>query len=466
MESALRYIESVEQEDAMKLKLRALTLIALGLVFTCGTALGQNLLPKKIWTLTIRVNVPNAQVYVDNVLIAGITTKVAGGDHGIKVHADGYADFNGTVKVTANTTYPVRLDPLGYPLTLRVPAPNARIFVDGRDVTGSVPSVGPGAHTIQVTAPGYMDYVTTINVSGPVSMEIPLQQGWILTINVNVPNAAISVDNVPIAGNATAVQGGTHTLSVHADGYADFVGSVNVNGAMTYSVRLNPLGVALSIRVSTPGASVFVDGNDVTGTVPQVAKGQHAIRVAAPGFLDYNASVNVTGPMAIDVVLQPAGFALTVNANVMNATVAVNNVVKGATPYQETLPPGTYSVRVSAEGFADYAVTVALNKPMTVNALLKSQASYVSFIIPAGARDPEVRGNDPQAAVRIYIDGALVNRNREMEQIPVKPGRHAVRAAIGAFSVQMPDLNVEPGMSYTIELSLTLQVVRSTPVAQ
>jgi hypothetical protein len=450
----------------MKRRLRVLALITLGLVFTCGTALGQNLLPKKIWTLTIKVNVPNADIYVDNVQIQGIATKVAGGAHSIRVHANGYEDFNGTVKVTENMSYSVRLDPLGYPITLRVPVQGARVFVDGAETTGRVPTVAAGSHTVKVTAPGYMDYVTTITVSGPLAMEIPLQQSWTLTISVNVANAAISVDNVPLSGNTAFVQGGTHTLAVHADGYADFVGSVNVNGSMTYAVRLNPLGVALTVRVGTPGASIFVDGNNVTNTVPQVSLGQHAIRVTAPGYLDYNANVNVTGPMAMDVVLQPAGFALTVNANVVNATVTVNNVVKGATPYQESLPPGNYSVRVTAEGFSDYIATVALNKPMTVNAILKSQASYVSFVVPVNLRDPDGKGGDPQAAVRIYIDNALVNRNREMEQIPVRPGRHSLRVATGPFSAQMPDFTVEAGMSYTIELSLILQVVRSAPVNQ
>jgi hypothetical protein len=450
----------------MKLRLRMLALMTLGLVFTCGTALGQNLLPKKIWTLTIKVNVPNADIYVDNVEIQGNATKVTGGTHDVRVHAKGYADFNGTVKVTENTSFSVRLEPLGYPLTLRVPAANARIYVDGAETTGKIPTVSPGSHTIQVTAPGYMDYMTTITVSGPFSMEIPLQQAWTLTISVNVPNAAISVDNVLLSGNTALVQAGTHTLAVHVDGYTDFVGSVNVNGSMTYAVRLSPLGVALTLRVNTPNASVFVDGINVTNTVPQVSKGQHTIRATAPGFLDYNATVNVTGPMTIDVVLQPAGFALTVNANVVNATVAVNNVVKGATPYVETLPPGTYSVRVSAEGFTDYIATVALNKPTTVNAVLKSQASFVSFVVPANLRDPDGKGGDPQAAVRIYIDNTLVNRNREMEQIPVRPGRHTLRVATGPFSAQMPDFTVESGMSYTIELSLMLQVTRSTPTNQ
>jgi hypothetical protein len=518
----------------MKRGMRTLALVFLGLVFTFGTATAQNLLPKKVWNLTIAVNVAGAQIWVDNALIAGNVAKVAAGDHAVKVRAPGYAEFNGSVKVLEHMTFTVRLQPLqpqGFPLTIRVPAPNARVWVDGAETTGAIPTVAPGNHTIKVSAPGYLDYLTTITVNAAMALDIPIQPGWTLTVSVNVPNAAITVDNAPIAGNAAAVSAGTHTLAVHADGYVDFVGSVNVNGNMTYAVRLVPAGVPLTIRVGVPNASVFVDGVEVTGTVPQVSKGphairvtapgyqeynatvtvnaamaldvalqpagfaltirvnvpgasvfvdganvtgiaplvsrgQHAIRVTAPGYQEYNASVAVSAAMALDVVLQPAGFALTVNANVAGATVTVNNVVKGSAPYTESLPPGTYAVRVSADGYSDYLATVSLNKPTTVSAVLRTTASFLTFVIPATSRDAELRGNEPGAAVRIYIDNQLVNRNRELEQIPVRPGRHLLRVASGPLSIQMPDFQVDPGVSYTIELSLTLQVTRTMVIGQ
>lgn len=445
--------------------LRSLAVLALGLVFVGGHLFGQGLLPKKIWDLTITVNVPNASLYVDNVLIQGNTTKVAGGAHNLKVHADGYADFNGPVTVNGNMTYAVRLNPLAFPLTIRVAAQNARIFVDGRDVTGMLPSVPPGSHTLQVTAPGYQDYNATVNVNGPLSLQIAMQPAWSLMINVNVPNAAIAIDNVPLSGNVAQVAGGAHTLTVHADGYADYTGSLNVNGNMTFAVRLNPLGVALTIRVAAQNATVSIDGNNVSGTAPLVAMGSHTIRVTAPGYQDYNATVNVTAPMSLDVALQPAGFPLTVTTNVSNATISVNNVAKGNAPYAEILPPGTYTVRASADGYSDYVASVALNQATTVNVQLKPQMSFITFVIPPIFKANDLRPNDPQGLVKIYVDNALVNPNRELERIAVLPGRHRIRIASGAFSVQLGDMAIDPGMIYTIELSLNLQV-QSTQASQ
>ena len=60
--------------------------------------------------------------------------------------------------------------------------------------------------------------------------------------------------------------------------------------------------------------------------------------------------------------------------------------------------------------------------------------------------------------------GRMVNQKREMDHIVVAPGRHAIRVASGAFSVQLGDFDFQPGMSYVIELSMDLNVrgVRAT----
>ncbi len=283
---------------------------------------------------------------------------------------------------------------------------------------------------------------------------------WNLTIAVNVPNAVIYVDNVLVPGNIAKVAGGAHNVKVHADGYADFNGPVTVSGHMTYSVRLVPLGFPLTIRVTTPNASIFLDGNDITGTVPYVAPGSHALRVTAPGFMDYNSSISVMAAQAIDVALQPAGFLLSINANVPNAAVTINNLAKGGVPYSEYLPPGAYSVRVSANGYNDYVANVMLDRAVPLNVQLQPAVlpSTLTFVLPPAFRDPESRGGDPQSQVRIYIDNKLVNTGRDLDRIPIAPGRHVVRVSSGSFSTQLGELVVQPGMSYMIELAFELRV--------
>jgi hypothetical protein len=449
---------AADEEGGMKSVMRVPVFLFVMLAILAGPAFGQGFSAKKIWALTVTVNAPNAVVFVDNELAPGGTTKVTGGAHNVKVHADGYFDFNGPVVVRGNMTFPVQLTPQGFPLTIRVSVPRAHIFVDGAEVTGTVPLVTAGAHSIQVQAQGFVVYNATVNVMAPMSLDVALQRALGLLVTVNVPNATIIIDNVPIEGTMGYVSRGPHTLSVHADGYQDWNGTVNVLNSMSFTVRLIPAGFPLTIRVNAPGASVFVDNANTTGTVPVVARGTHSIRVSAPGFQDYNSVVNVRAPLTLDVVLKSAGLLLTVNANVPGATVIVNNVPKGPVPYSEYLPPGTYSVRVTAAGYTDYAANIPLNQAVNLAVQLSAANSVLTFVIPPIFRDPDVKPGEARGQVRIFVDNTLVNPNREMERIPVAPGRHSVRIASGAFSMQLGDLVVQPGQSYVVELSMQMNV--------
>jgi len=440
----------------MKSATKVFAFLVMFLVLAAGLAFGQ-FTPKKLWDLTVTVNVDNAVVYVDNAPAPGGTTKVAGGPHNVKVHADGYFDFNGPVVVTGNTTFPVTLAPMGFPLTVNVSAPNAQVFVDGADVTGTVPTVTPGDHQVQVTAPGYAMYSATITVQAPATVNVVLQPALSVRFNVNVPNASITVDNVPIQGNMAYVSRGPHTVNIHADGYQDFNGMVNVQNNMLFPVRLAPAGMTLTIRVNVPNAQVFVDNAEVTGTVPAVARGAHTVRVTAQGFRDYSSVVNVMAPMTLDVVMQPAGTLLSIKANVPNAQVTVNGTPKGPVPYSEYVGRGTYSVRVTADGYADYTASInVLSQPVNLVVNLQPAVSTITFVLPPDYRDPDAGA--PRGQVRIFVDNKLVNANRGLENISIPPGQHSIRVSSGVFSARVDDFTVQPGQSYVIELYMGLDV--------
>jgi len=290
---------------------------------------------------------------------------------------------------------------------------------------------------------------------------------WDLTVAVNAPNASIYIDNVLINGNTTKVAGGPHNVRVQADGYFDFVGPVVVTGNQTFNVQLQPQGFALMIRVNIPSATVVVDGTDVTGTVPNVAPGPHSIQVTADGFRPYQATVNVSGPMTMDVQLKRMpGFLLTVLANVPNATVLLNNQPRGTTPYTENLPPGPYALRVSAPGYTDFVANITITRAMTMNVQLQRQLAPPSFsiIIPPAFMNPEQRQGDPRSQIRIFVDDQQINQRSEMDHFQVSPGRHSIRVASGAFSIQVGDIDMQPGASYVFELSMDLKVrVLKTP---
>ncbi len=124
---------------------------------------------------------------------------------------------------------------------------------------------------------------------------------------------------------------------------------------------------------------------------------------------------------------------LSVNANVTGAQVMVNNVAKGAAPYAESLPIGTYTVRVFADGYLDYQANVSLTQPVALNIQLQPKPmapATLAVVIPRPFVDPDLRPGDPQTTIQIWVDDKLVNPKRELAGIQIPPGKHRVRIGI------------------------------------
>jgi hypothetical protein len=286
---------------------------------------------------------------------------------------------------------------------------------------------------------------------------LAIKKTYTLTINVNVQGAQIYVDSKIINGNSVPVIEGRHSVRVHADGYFDFAQNVDVGSNLVIPVSMRGVTFPLSIRVNVPGASTYVDGADATGQQIVVTGGQHTILVRAAGYKDYNLVINVSAPTTLPVTLEAAGFALSVTANVPGASVTVNNTAVGSVPYTQSLPAGTYTVRVSADGYTDYLASVSLDRPMNVVADLKARISTLTVLIPTGAQDPDQRASD-QGQVRIFIDNRPANTNRALDGIQITPGRHRIRITAGGMSIDMGDVMITAGQKYVIQLSLSAQL--------
>jgi hypothetical protein len=284
-----------------------------------------------------------------------------------------------------------------------------------------------------------------------------------LTVVVDVFGADISVDVTPLDGTVASVAAGAHAVRVRADGYYDFFETVNVTADRTIVVQMRPRTYPVTIRVNLPNAAIFVDGTQIAGNVATVTAGSHTVRVAADGYEDSLTSISVSAPMVIDAALERAGHLLGVTANVKSARVIVNGISRGTVPYSEYLPAGTYTVKVSAHGYTDYIASIALDGPVTIAANLTQGGvggglAFLSFVLPPEFLDPELRDRDAGDLIRIYVDGRLANPKRELEKIPVSPGRHMVRVVSGAFSVQIGEIEFFPGTSYAFELAMDIGV--------
>jgi hypothetical protein len=229
-----------------------------------------------------------------------------------------------------------------------------------------------------------------------------------------------------------------------------------VNGPTVVNAQLTATSFPLTITTNVRGAAIFVDNAQISGNVVNVSQGAHTVKVTAKGYQDYVTTVDVSGPVAINAQLVVMGYALSVTSNVQGASVFINNVEKGQTPYSEVLPPGPYTVLVSAPGYVSYTTSVNLNGPISVNARLsEARPAIVNLVLPKGLVDQHGREFNQ---IKVFIDGKQVNVKRDLTGIPVAAGRHKIAVSSGDLYVESESIDFAGGATYTIELIMELRV--------
>ncbi len=429
-------------------------MIAGGMALSAQGLKGSGGTSAKTYQLTVALNLPNMVVIVDNVQIRGTTANVTAGQHVVKITADGYYDVVENINVQSNYTLKPLMRTKGHQVTFNAGVPGAVVYVDGVRIEGLLTFILPGNHTVKITAPGYEDYVSTVNITAPFRVNAKLNPlGHLVTINAGVPGAVIYVDGVIISGNSITVTPGRHTIRITAQGYQEYQDNLNVLRPIVLAPELRQAGYQVVINTNVRNPDIYVDNAAVRGNVVLLLPGNHSLRITAEGYQDYFTTLKVAGPMTFNAQLAVAGFPLTVNANVRGATVSVNNVAKGNVPYTEYLPPGTYMVVVSAPGYLSYAASVPLSAPMTVNAdLTYNGPASVTFVIPR-----EFQTRDAWGQVKFYIDGKPVTFKGNWV-VSVEPGRHEIEVSSGGFIVKSANMDFQAGAAYTIELFMELRM--------
>jgi hypothetical protein len=274
-------------------------------IIFAGLFLASNILTAQMggFTVTIVVNAPNATIFVDNNPISGNVVRLPSGVHSFRVTAPGYQQYVLNTTILANYTINAQLRPLGFSLTIQTNVGGAAIFVDGTQISGNVIIVTPGGHTVRVTADGYNDFNTTVNiVNAPMVVNVPLVlAGYTLTVNANVQGASVQIDGA-LAGQTPFAQVfpvGTHNVTVSAPGYISFGTSVSLTAPIVVNAQLQqslatlnftfPRGFLDPNNKDAAGLiRIFIDGRlvgqgrDFSGI--QIAPGVHRIFVQSGGL--------------------------------------------------------------------------------------------------------------------------------------------------------------------------------------
>ncbi len=251
-------------------------------------------------TVTFQLNIPGAQIYVNNQPIKGTVATLPFGTHTVRVSFAGYIEFTTTITVNGNMTVPIMLQPATATVTFQLNPGNAQVFVNNQAIKGNVATLPFGTHNVRVTAPGYLDFNTSITVNGNMTVPVTLQaQTFKLSVNANNVKGAQVLLNGAQAGTTpfnTQLTAGTYTVTVQAPGYTSYTESFTVGPDKTINVTLQQALATLTIQLPAANINtdmkgghwsqiiVWVDGVQQKGNVVQLTPGKHLIRITSGGL--------------------------------------------------------------------------------------------------------------------------------------------------------------------------------------
>ena len=180
----------------------------------------------------------------------------------------------------------------------------------------------------------------------------------------------------------------------------------------------------LSIDTNIGGAQVYINGGfaGITPFVTYLHQGNYYVVIRLDGYEDYTKNVNLGGSYRIHASLKPLSLPIYIDAtNVPGAAIYRDSSLIGSAPYRGNWMPGSYSIRITAPGYADYAERINVTGPLTIQVPLSPLLVDYEIRIPeffATLQGKPVRFKD----VELYLDG----KRLESSFGKAVPGTHRI----------------------------------------
>jgi hypothetical protein len=224
----------------------------------------------------------------------------------------------------------------------------------------------------------------------PAAPAAPEEMKSLITVRTNPSEARIRIldaagaEVASFAGtSAKTVTRGRYTVEASHPDYRTVQTDLAVEPGQVYIVVVEMSQGAflgfLHVRTDVPGASVFVDdkATGAVGATPWgnvLPPGKHKVWIEKPGYVPVEREVEVAvgDKRTVEVALERLPFGvLLVKANVPGAKVYLDERLVGPAPTEEQAPPGSHTLRVSAEGMKDYTTVVEVGRGATTKALVR-----------------------------------------------------------------------------------------------
>ena len=298
------------------------------------------------------------------------------GSHAVRAERNGYYPAQVDVAVERGKDALARLRLVKLPGKLRVDTDGvaASVIVDGVEA-GKAPgevTVQPGARTVTLRAPRYLDHVESINIEGGGArqdLKATLLPSW-GTIKVTaVPeDAAVSVDGTE-SGHAPAsieADSGVRRVTLTAPNMKTWESSVVVKAGETLAIGPITLGqpdLQLTLHSNPAGAEITIAGTyrgRAPLTIDLAASINHEIVATLPGHTNWTRTVFAEPgkKLALEAKLQPILAGVTVKGEPDGAELFIDGKSLGKTPQSLQLNAIEHLIEVRKEGFISFTGTV------------------------------------------------------------------------------------------------------------
>ncbi|MBB6099531.1 archaellum component FlaG (FlaF/FlaG flagellin family) [Deinobacterium chartae] len=203
-------------------------------------------------------NPAGANVYVDGRLIGRTPTSVANltaGRHDVRISLPGYLEYSTTLNVGRDPqTVRVDLRPEVRQGSLQIDSnvQGAEVYINDRRAgraPGNFANLNEGSYRVRVTAPGYEDYTTTVNVRAGTTVTVNAQlrsEQSRVTLRSNVEGAVVFVNGrqmgtISRGGLSLTLDRGVYEFVVIAPGYRTSVSRVELRADVTLTTNLSRL---------------------------------------------------------------------------------------------------------------------------------------------------------------------------------------------------------------------------------
>jgi hypothetical protein len=384
--------------------------------------------------LAITTNPDDAAIYInDQYVNTGMyQAKHKPGIYSYRIEASLYHTEAGKVEIldTKKELNIILKPAFGYLKLSSSPEQGARVFIDGKQQTGTSPfssdRLASGEHTVQVLKEMYQPQTQKIIIQDGKTTEASLvMKPNYAEVNVAAPAESEVYINNELKGNGPwqgRLNAGIYSVEVRREKHRPAKQDIEVKAGEKRTVNLQPLPIYGSLDViTTPiGASIVIDGKDYGTTPKTISKllvGDYNVTLSKDGYATIYKKITIVEAKSAELNERMVrGKSITVTSNPSGASLTIDGKKTGSTPQDITLEFGTHNIRLDlGSNVIEEKLVVDQNSQSIINYLLNRELEVTIHSIPGGAN--------------VSIDG--IEKGITPLKVNLEPGLHYVRVASG-----------------------------------